>query len=294
MLIVSQIVTLWLAVGLYAGANVLLGIRLTFRKPALEKPAMWLVGLAVADHVVLTALRWIQVGHGPYIDAYEVLSSNALAVAGFYFLVALWKKEWRVAGAFVLPVVWLMLGIGAVDLGANAKVPLGTQNLWLLLHVTFAKFAYGSYLVAAGLSAYWLYLNRKAGKGAEEQAGGGSGDEGAGTGSSPAGASIMDRLELTAYRLVGFGFLMQAIHTASGSIWAKRLWGRYWGWDPIETWALVTWIGYGIFLHLKRTYRWTGAKVAWMIISLTTLFVFAFFAVPYLYATVHTAFLARG
>jgi ABC-type transport system involved in cytochrome c biogenesis permease subunit len=53
---------------------------------------------------------------------------------------------------------------------------------------------------------------------------------------------------------------------AAGSIWAKNLWGSYWSWDPVETWSLLSWLVYGVALHLRVTMGWRGRKLAWLLV----------------------------
>jgi ABC-type transport system involved in cytochrome c biogenesis permease subunit len=113
---------------------------------------------------------------------------------------------------------------------------------WLAVHVTFAWLAFGSYLVASALALQYLWVTRRA-----------------------AAVPVPDRravLDELAARLIAFGFVADSVMIASGAIWAHGLWGRYWGWDPIETWSLVSWLIYGVNLHLRFTLGWSGRRAA--------------------------------
>ena len=77
---------------------------------------------------------------------------------------------------------------------------------------------------------------------------------------------MLDRLDELMFRSTVFGFITDAIMIAAGSIWAKSLWGSYWSWDPVETWSLLSWLIYGLALHLRITMGWRGRKLAWLLV----------------------------
>jgi ABC-type transport system involved in cytochrome c biogenesis permease subunit len=81
------------------------------------------------------------------------------------------------------------------------------------------------------------------------------------------------------FRYVVFGFITDAIMISAGSIWAKDLWGSYWSWDPVETWSLISWLIYGIVIHLRVTLGWRGSKLAWLVIGALTTVLISFFGV---------------
>jgi ABC-type transport system involved in cytochrome c biogenesis permease subunit len=94
-------------------------------------------------------------------------------------------------------------------------------------------------------------------------------------------------------RFVVAGFLFWGIMIASGAIWANEAWGRYWAWDPIETWSLVVWIIYAVYLHLRLTLGWRGEKIAWYAIIAMPVAMFCLAGIPFLYkASIHTGYLA--
>jgi len=93
------------------------------------------------------------------------------------------------------------------------------------------------------------------------------------------------------YKFVASGFLFNTIMIASGAIWANQTWGRYWGWDPIETWSLISWLIYGICVHLRINALWSGRRIAWFIIFSIIVLAFALFGVGYVYSGLHTDYL---
>ena len=97
-------------------------------------------------------------------------------------------------------------------------------------------------------------------------------------------------LDEGAARLVAVGFLGHTVMIASGAIWANGLWGRYWGWDPIETWSLVTWLTYAVYLHLRFTLGWSGRRAAWLGLVAAAGIVLTFFGIGVV-SNVHTQLL---
>jgi len=76
----------------------------------------------------------------------------------------------------------------------------------------------------------------------------------------------LEMLDDMMFRYVVFGFITDAVMIATGAIWAKDLWGNYWSWDPVETWSLVSWLLYGLVIHLRVSLGWKGSKLAWLAI----------------------------
>ncbi len=115
------------------------------------------------------------------------------------------------------------------------------KSPWLAVHVLFAWLAYGSFAVAGAIGFYYIMLYYGAKSDEEEK------------------KRKLDDLNL---RLTGFGFVSHTVMTGAGAIWAYGLWGSYWSWDPVETWSLITWLAYGINIHLQLTMNWRGMKGA--------------------------------
>ena len=152
--------------------------------------------------------------------------------------------------------------IGNAVLGNPVHQPLSPpyKSNWLWLHILFAWVAYGAFCVAAGLALVYLLKMRKTDKESE-----------------PAfyeRLPALGVLEDLILKLIIFGFIALTVQIGAGALWAYSLWGRYWGWDPIETWSLITWLIYGIYIHLAVTLGWNGKKMAWLAIaSLLSLFI---------------------
>lgn len=274
--IVAESFLMWAAVTLYAVGAVLYVVGLVFKKQAVVSVATAVSLGGVLPHAAGILVRWSRVGHGPYLGFYEVVSSYALfAVLGFA-LVSSRYKGIRPAGMFVMPLVFLFLG-GAM-LASAEDLPLTGKlaSYWLIIHVTFAKLAYGSFIAAFALASALLTGGRA---------------------KSTRWRTFFERLpseevlDDLSYKFVAAGFVFLAVMIAAGAIWANEAWGRYWGWDPIETWSLISWLVYAVTLHLRLTLGWRGARWAVTVLVALPAVLFALIGVPIVYQSIHGAYL---
>lgn len=268
-----QVILLWSAVTTYVVATILSLIGLVFSKPVLIKfsPVIALVG--AIPHTAAVVMRWIQTGHFPYWGKYEVFNVYACGVVLLYLVVVFFRQGFRVAGVVVYPLAFFLTGIALTGSTVVTEVPSSYLTYWLGIHVAFAKLAFGSALIAAYFGILYLLKVRV----------GVSGKENALTQmiKSPAKADYYS------YRFTVLAFITMTIMIASGAVWGYKAWGRYWAWDPVETWSLVCWILYGIILHLRTTMGWKGNRAAWLSVAAIVIVAFAFFGMPALYETVH-------
>lgn len=273
MLFKYQVVLLWIAVACY-GLNFLYSLaEIIFQAHKGIRIIRVLSYLGFGVHSAALALRWLEVGHGPYYNFYEVLVSDAWMAVLFYLFLQ-WR--WRplpTLGTFLWPIALLMIGAAVLETPQIQPLPETYATYWLLIHVLFAKFAYGACLLSFAFAGLYLLKEK-----AEER-----GWRAAYWRKLP-GLEELDKLN---YRFAGFGFMVLGIMIASGSIWAYKAWGRYWGWDPIETWAAISWLSYGAHLHLRRTFGWKGHASAWLAVLNFVLVLFSYFSLTYLYSSVH-------
>jgi cytochrome c-type biogenesis protein CcsB len=192
---------------------------------------------------------------------YEFSSVAALvAVTGFLVLVLRGRVD-RSLGAFVMLPVVLYLGLAGTVLytAAGPLVP-ALNSYWIKIHVAAAVTASGAFLLSGVLALLYLLRARY--------------DERTDVGRSvrfpvslgralpPAGA-----LDRSAYVVVAFAFPVWTFAIIAGGIWAEAAWGRYWGWDPKETWSFITWVLYAGYLHARATAGWKGRKAAWVAVA---------------------------
>jgi cytochrome c-type biogenesis protein CcsB len=201
----------------------------------------------------LTA-RGFAAGRVPWGNMYEFSSAIAFAATSA-FLVLLWRqREFRYLGAFVLLPVVLGLGLAGTVLYAEAGPLVPALNsYWIVIHVTAAIVSFGVFTLAAVLGGLYLVRARY-----ERQVAQGWAPAG-GLGRLLPEAAVLDR---TSYRLTAFAFPLWTFAIIAGAIWAEAAWGRYWGWDPKETWAFISWVVYAAYLHARATAGWKGTRAA--------------------------------
>ncbi len=278
MSIAPEIIAAWVAIGGYAVASVGLIIGTFFGKRTVETFGVRAAWIGLAAHAVAIGVRWVRIGHGPFLGFYEVSSLLAfMAVAGFVVLV--WRYGGlRVAGVVTMPIAFLIMGASLLVNKEAQAMTGGLSSAWLAIHVSFSNLAFGSYLVSFVLAV--AFLMKEGGTGRRWQA-------------------LLDRfpaqdvLDGLTFRFVGAGFVFQGIMIASGAIWANESWGRYWGWDPMETWSLIAWAVYAIYLHLTLTLGWRGKRAAWVAIIALPVILFSLLGVPVVYNSIHGAYLTR-
>ncbi len=268
----------WAAVTLYAVSAVLFAVILFWRREGWLRGATWLVAATLVPHGASILLRWMEVDHGPYINRYEVFSSDVW-VGVAVFLAFQWRHpRLRLAGVAIMPLALLLMGVGVLSTADAEPLPPSLRSYWLVVHVGFAKLALGSMLVAFGVSVVYL-LQRRA-----QRAGAGGA-----LGSLPGPA----RLDELGYRFTGLAFVCLTIMVLSGSIWAQDAWGNYWSWDAIETWSLATWLLYGTNLHLRTAFHWNGSRAAWLSVATLAVMLLAFKGLAYVTPGAHVGYLSK-
>ncbi len=262
----------WLAVALYMGATALLVTGILFERPrSLSRSRLaYLAGLV--PHSVALGLRWHASGHGPYMLRYEVLSSNAwMVVVGL--LIVLWRRpKWSALGMVAGPVAILAIAVAVFANAELRELPPTFRSVWLVFHITFAKISAVAFLLS--LAAAVSLLARQRGR------------------LLRFAARLPDELVLDALvvRFAAFGFVFWTVAIAAGAVWANQSWGRYWGWDAIETWSLVSWLVYGALLHARRFFRTGPATTAWLSVGAFALFILTLLVLPFLMPSIHSAY----
>jgi len=204
--------------------------------------------------------RGISASRVPWGNMYEFSITGALAFSGAY-LFALKKYKLRWLGLPVSLSVLLTLGT-AITLLYRPSAPLvpALKSTWLVIHVSAAIISGGVFLLANCIAGAYLILDRYEQKGPR-----------------PIWAQKLPSLEVLdnlSYRLVALVFPLWTFAVIAGAIWAEAAWGRYWGWDPKETWAFITWVAYAAYLHARVTIGWRGRKAAWLCLLAGSTFLF--------------------
>lgn len=220
-------------------------------------------------------IRWHSQGHGPYITLYEVLLSNVWIATLLYLVFSIVWKGLHVIGVFAVPIIFLTIGAVAMSPSEVSMLTPSYKSIWLILHVLFAKLTYGSIVIATALALSVILRTRL------------NSERHAYVARLPDPA----RADILSYKLIVTSLFFCSIMIISGSIWANQLWGKYWGWDPVEIWSLVTWVVYGLYLHLRITFRFSGTAASIYVIAAFVVSVVSFFLMPYVVNTVHNSFM---
>ena len=219
---------------------------------------------------VLLALRWFDSGHFPLSNLYESLLFLTWTLTSFHlFLRRTLSEDSASLGAITAPTALLVDAFANFSLPsdmqrASALVPALKSN-WLMMHVTVMILSYGALIFGSLLAIGFLMLTVR--MPSVEFSGSKEASEPPDCGFSPTKVAWAKTLDNVSYRLLGIGFPLLSVGILSGAVWANEAWGSYWSWDPKETWALLTWFVFAIYLHTRITKNWQGKKPA-MIASL--------------------------
>ena len=216
------------------------------------RAAAALSAVGMLAHLVAVVTRGLAVHRAPWGNMYEFITALTCVAAIFFGYIVLRYRAWTL-GVFVMGAVVLALGLAEtlIYTPAGPLVP-ALQSYWLSIHVTAMTLATGIFFVAAVLGIMYLVseIYRK-------RVEAGKAEPGNGLLSRIPSAQTLDKLT---YRTVVFGFPVWTFGVIAGAIWADQAWGRYWGWDPVETWAFITWVIYAAYLHARATAGWRGAR----------------------------------
>ena len=233
-------ILLWLAICAYA-------IHLARGRRWMGRMATGATIVAGGAHTYDLWRRGVEAGHWPLANRYEFALCFVWAIVTIYLLLEISWRELR-GGAFVLAVA-VVVATYAITRPVNeqAVAPLlpALRSVWLQVHVLTAMTGYGAFGVAAGLGLLLWAVNIRWRQGNDEL-------------HLPA----VEQIERAIERTVALGFPWLTLSILTGSIWAQNAWGRYWGWDPKETWSLIMWFWYLLILHVRSLHRWSGQRLA--------------------------------
>jgi len=263
----AEAYSFWGAIFLYAGAFCLLLLSAVFRKRAPGTVGTWAAVAALLLHSAAFYARWSTAGHLPVASTYELNLKGTWLGMVIFTAVGLPRGLFRNAGLVVLPVTFLLLGMGALTGPQLEPLSPAYRSRWLAVHVVFAFLAYGCFVSATGVSAALL-----AGRGRRP--------------SDRAGEGGRD-LDLLTYKLVAVGVVFHAVMLVSGAIWANDLWGSYWSWDPVETWSLATLLIYTLYLHLRSFSNLRGRAGAVLVIACFAALLISYWGIQYVTPSLH-------
>jgi len=255
---------------IYGFAGVLYIFAWVFKKPAAGKTATWVAIIGLAGNASGIGLRWVEsyqlgFGHAPLSNLYESLVFFAGCITLIYLVIER-RYANQVIGAFSAPLACLTMAYASLSPNISDRIqPLipALKSNWLIAHVVTCFIGYGAFAVAFGVSFMYLF------KQSDPDATGGM------IGRLP----TLEALDELTHQLIVFGFLFLCVGIITGAVWANSAWGRYWGWDPKETWSLITWFIYASLLHARLTRGWRGRRIAYLSIIGFAAVLFTYFGV---------------
>ncbi|HBT89937.1 MAG TPA: c-type cytochrome biogenesis protein CcsB [Desulfobacter postgatei] len=263
---------------IYALASVFYIGSFSFKKPAFARLGFWVIVIGLVANTGGILLRWMEsyhmgYGHAPFSNMYESLVFFSWTTAALYVFVEFKYKE-SIIGVFVSPLIFLSIAYASFDPSITSKItPLipALKSNWLIAHVITCFLGYAGFALAFGFS--FMYFIKPKDPGAS---------------SFFAKLPDWDTIDELTYQMIVFGFLFLTIGIITGSVWANSAWGKYWSWDPKETWSLITWFIYAIFLHLRLMRGWYGKNLAIVSIIGFLGVLFTYFGVNFLLSGLHS------
>ena len=213
------------------------------------------------------SVRWVGEGYFPLSNLYESLIFLSWTIS-FIQLIVESKTKSRLIGALSTPLVFFISGFSSLTLPVEMQkaLPLvpSLQSNWLMMHVSMMMISYATLIVGSLFSILYLafnYFNQDS-KEISLQSSVLSGSTNFNETNSK--TSLLQTVDIWSYRIIGLGFPFLTIGIISGAVWANEAWGSYWSWNPKETWALITWLVFAVYLHSRLLKGWQGQKAAFL------------------------------
>ncbi len=274
-----EAVFFWIALVTYALATGGLAYGVVFRNERFLPRMIVVATGGFVLHGAAIAARYAATGHLPWAGDYENALFGGFFIVAFTLFVSWRQRPLQILAVATLPLTFLVMGYGAMRQPALGPMAASLRSSWLYVHVFFAWLSFGAYTLAMGGGIVHLLKRRDASRARR----------------NPVYDRFpsVERLDELTFRWVVFGFVTHAVMIASGAIWARDLWGSYWSWDPVETWSLVTWVIYGLAIHLRVTRGWRGARFAGAAVLAITGMIVSFFGVTFVVETSNHFFNVR-
>lgn len=255
----------FIAFAAYAVSVILEFSGTAFRKKRLLRAA-WIAFLAAFSlHSVFLVARGVAAKRLPLSNQFEFANGFAWGVALFTVAVCTrLKTDWLKVAA--MPAALLIMTYAALQPMEIRDLMPALRSAWFGVHIGSAVLAYAAFVIAGCVGARYLILSKKAG---DDQ-------------------KALEQMDFLSYRLVSFGFLFLTVVILSGAIWAEQAWSAFWTWDPKEVWALICWILYAVYLHLRLRGKKKDRQMAWYLVIAVFVVFFTFAGVNTLLHGLHT------
>jgi ABC-type transport system involved in cytochrome c biogenesis permease subunit len=226
-----------------------------------------LLTVALVLHTGAIALRWQRLNHGPYVDLFEILSSNVWSLHLILLLATVRFRSLRGGLVMALPVLAVLVLWMAATTVKDTMVPMTYDTFWLPVHMVLGKVFLGLVVVAVGLCLV-VVARRTLGWRLDH-------------------APASEHAEMLAHRVMLVAVVFQTLMLVAGAAWARDAWGRYWAWDPLESWAFLTWVAMLAYLHWRPRNQAATMINAALVIGIYVIAFATFFGVPFISLAPH-------
>lgn len=268
----TEMILFWTAVGLYGLSTFSYIFGMIAKQDKLFTIGLYSALTGFLPHVTVIGLRWSATGISPFISISESLTLGVFMTVLLFLIFQFSMKKIRPLGVLVMSVAFVLMGwAGTLMKEVAATLAPALQSGWIWVHIVGASAGFASVLIAAGLGLLYLFKERNS-EGIYEK------------------LPDLATIDMYSYRFVAGGFILFGLMMISGCFWANQVKGTYWNWDPVEVWSMVTWLIYGIYLHLRVTFGWRGRKLAWYSLGALFAMIVSYWGIPFSVETFHSGF----
>lgn len=268
----SEYILFWVAVSLYGVSAFSYLFALIAKQEKLFTLGLYAAFAGLLPHLASIGRRWAETGVNPFISISESITFG-MAIAVLLFLIFQYSiKRVKPLGVLVMPLAFALMGWAGTLMGdAASRIAPALQSWWLWIHIFGAASGFSAVLMAAGFGLMYLLKEKNSG-GIYEK------------------LPDLPVIDNYAYRFIVGGFILYGLMIVSGAFWSNQVKGSYWAWDPVEVWSLISWLTYGIYLHLRITIGWRGRRLAWYAIFAMVAMVVSYWGIPFSVETFHSGF----
>jgi cytochrome c-type biogenesis protein CcsB len=267
-----EVILFELALTFYFAAAIVSITELFKESKITSKIMVFLAGTGFAIHTVNIIYRYVTAGHIPITNPHEAASFFSWCIVLIFFLLQI-RYKISLLSSFIMPVVFFMMLASSMLSREIKPLSPALQSYWLGIHTVLAFLGNAAFALAFGIGCMYLvqehHVKSKRLGGLFERL---------------PSLQLLDEIN---YRLITVGFPLLTLAIITGALWAESAWGRFWSWDPRETWSLVTWFIYAIILHARLVAGWRGKRAALLsMIGFLTILI-AFFGIKLLRKGLH-------
>ncbi len=247
-----------LSFGAYFLAMAFYAVGLFFKNKIFASLARFCIICGIFTLSIYIGMRWHIAARPPFSNMFESLVTFSWAIALTSIFI---DFKYRIKSIAALAALMSLLALGYASLLDKEIIPLlpALKSNWLTIHVVTCFIGYAALTVSFVSSIILLFKKEDDRK-----------------------------LDDISYKTIAFGFLFLTLGIITGAVWANSAWGTYWSWDPKETWSLITWFIYAIYLHTRLKKGWKGRKAAWLSVIGFIAMLFTYFGVNYLLSGLHS------